>query len=194
MKEASINAWIELGAQPEKLVLGLAMYGRTFTLKTKKLTAINAPSKSAGESGPYTQAPGFLSYFEICNLMKNEGWSKEWNDEQKIPYAYKDDQWVGFDDPESIKLKCEYAVKRKLAGAMIWSLDLDDFTGNFCSEGKYPLLRSIKTTFDKYASNTTFPPTEATTTNLPPSSASINTCKLTFVLATFILSVVKLFV
>ncbi len=104
---------------------------------------MNAPASDAGKSGPYTQAAGFLSYFEICKLLK-DGWSKEWNDEQKIPYAFKEDQWVGYDDPKSIKLKCEYAAKRKLAGAMIWSLDLDDFTGGFCNEGKYPLLSAIK--------------------------------------------------
>ncbi len=171
-QEASINAWIELGAQPEKLVLGLAMYGRTFTLKTKKNTALDAPSKSAGKSGPFTQADGFLSYFEICNLMKREGWTKEWNDEQKIPYAYKEDQWVGFDDPRSIELKCEYAVKRNLAGAMIWSLDLDDFTGSFCSDGKYPLLRSIKSTFDRHAVAVALPPLEETTTVLMTTASS----------------------
>ena len=113
------------------------------------MNGINAPTADAGKSGPYTQAAGFLSYFEICQLMSKEGWSKEWNDEQKIPYAFKEDQWVGFDDPQSIKLKCEYAAKRKLAGAMIWSLDLDDFSGNFCSDGKYPLLRSIKVIIEK---------------------------------------------
>jgi len=48
-QEASINAWIELGAEPEKLVLGLAMYGRTFTLKTKTKNGMDAPSKNAGK-------------------------------------------------------------------------------------------------------------------------------------------------
>lgn len=194
-QEASINAWIELGAQPEKLVLGLAMYGRTFTLKTKKLTSLDAPSKSAGKSGPFTQADGFLSYFEICNLMKNEGWTKEWNDEQKIPYAYKEDQWVGFDDPKSIEEKCEYAVKRRLAGAMIWSLDLDDFTGSFCSEGKYPLLKSIKRTFDKHTVDTPLPPLEETTTvviKTSSSAVSTHSC-LSFTLITCLLSVLRNF-
>lgn len=26
---------------------------------------------------------------------------------------------------------------------MVWSLDNDDFTGNGCGKGKYPLLRAI---------------------------------------------------
>jgi hypothetical protein len=32
---------------------------------------------------------------------------------------------------------------------MIWSLDLDDFSGNFCGQGKYPLLTKVKKTFGK---------------------------------------------
>ena len=30
---------------------------------------------------------------------------------------------------------------------MIWSLDLDDFNGQFCGEGKFPLLATIKVSF-----------------------------------------------
>ena len=48
------------------------MYGRTFTLKTKKQTGINAPATEAGNSGPFTQAAGFLAYFEVCKLMKEK--------------------------------------------------------------------------------------------------------------------------
>lgn len=28
---------------------------------------------------------------------------------------------------------------------MVWSLDLDDFSGTFCGQGKYPLINTIKT-------------------------------------------------
>ena len=30
-----------------------------------------------------------------------------------------------------------------LAGLMVWSFDLDDFAGQFCGKGKYPLLKTI---------------------------------------------------
>lgn len=28
-----------------------------------------------------------------------------WDNEQMVPYAYLEDQWVGFDDPRSFKVK-----------------------------------------------------------------------------------------
>lgn len=37
----------------------------------------------------------------------------------------------------------DYAVKHKLGGIMLWSLDLDDFRGAFCGQGRYPLLKAI---------------------------------------------------
>jgi hypothetical protein len=33
---------------------------------------------------------------------------------------------------------------------MIWSLDLDDFHGRFCGQGKYPLITKVKKTFEKF--------------------------------------------
>lgn len=31
-----------------------------------------------------------------------------------------------------------------LAGAFLYSMDLDDFNGSYCGQGKFPLLKSIK--------------------------------------------------
>jgi len=36
----------------------------------------------------------------------------------------------------------EFAVSKKLSGAMLWSLETDDFHG-LCREGQYPLLKTI---------------------------------------------------
>ena len=150
----------------DKLVLGIPYYGRSFTLKSKseksfgsaaigKLISIETRRSffknnylGDGAAGEATREKGFLSYgFEICKYIKKENWTRKWSKEHQVPFAYKSNQWVGYDDPKSISLKCEYVSKRKLAGAMLWSLDLDDFTGSFCKEGKYPLLSTIKVIF-----------------------------------------------
>lgn len=47
---------------------------------------------------------GFLAYYEICsnsNYMSN----RQWNADHQAPYTYRGDQWVGYDDSESIILK-----------------------------------------------------------------------------------------
>ena len=58
------------------------------------------------------------------------------------PYAYKGNQWVGFDDIDTIRYKSNYVKEMGLGGAMIWALDLDDFK-NDCAGEAYPLLKTI---------------------------------------------------
>lgn len=145
-----MDTWIDGGCQAKKLVLGLGMYGRTFKLKQKTNPDVKpyAPSIGAGSSGNYTANKGFLSYYEICDLITKQKWSAMYDREQQVPFAYKNDQWVGYDNLQSIEQKCRFVVKQRLAGAMVWSLDLDDFSGKFCKQGKYPLLTKVKKTFE----------------------------------------------
>jgi chitinase len=49
----------------EKISMGLAAYGRTFTLVNGSNTGIGAPSSGPGEPGKYTRQAGFLSYYEV---------------------------------------------------------------------------------------------------------------------------------
>ena len=34
--------------------------------------------------------------------------------------------------------------KNNFAGAMVWTIDMDDYTGTYCNEGKYPLINVLK--------------------------------------------------
>ncbi len=47
------------------------------------------------------------------------------------PYAYKADQWVGFDDIAMIRRKSEFVKANGFGGGMIWALDLDDFANRY---------------------------------------------------------------
>jgi len=42
--------------------------------------------------------------FQVCTVL-NDGATRVFSDEHKVPYAYKGDQWIGYDDEESLELK-----------------------------------------------------------------------------------------
>ncbi len=59
-----------------------------------------------------------------------------------MPYAVKGNQWIGYDDVESIGEKVEFLKSRHLGGGMAWSLDTDDFRGK-CGSEAFPLIKTI---------------------------------------------------
>ena len=44
--------------------------------------------------------------------------------------------------------QARYVQNNSLAGAMFWSLDLDDFSGQACGHGTYPLLQQVRQVFE----------------------------------------------
>lgn len=59
-----MNYWIEKGAPPRKIVMGVPVYGQSFTLSDAKNNGLNAKAPGPGQAGEYTRAAGcFISYF-----------------------------------------------------------------------------------------------------------------------------------
>lgn len=138
------NLWIKLGAPKEKLVIGMPTYGRSFTLSNPDRYKVHSPASGGGKEGTYTKESGFLAYYEVCELLQN-GASYVWDDEMKVPYAVQDNQWIGFDDERSIRNKMKWIKDNGLGGAMIWTVDMDDFTGSVCGGNvKYPLIGAMR--------------------------------------------------
>ncbi|XP_043276969.1 acidic mammalian chitinase-like isoform X2 [Venturia canescens] len=138
----SIRYWLSQGAPAEKLILGIPLYGQTFTLYDVNENGIGARINGPGEPGPYTKSPGTLGYNEICEMQKKNHWVFHFDEERRVPYIYYKDQWVGYDNVKSVREKAGYINEMGLGGAMVWSVETDDFRGN-CGE-KYPLIRSIR--------------------------------------------------
>ncbi|XP_028966665.1 probable chitinase 10 [Galendromus occidentalis] len=138
----SAAEWVRKGVSKEKVVIGIPTYGRTFTLTNDTLTDVGAPAISGGQAGNFTSEAGFLSFYEVCDMLRS-GATLVWDNEQQVPYAFKDDQWVGFDDQRSLKMKVQWLKENGYSGVMIWSIDLDDFRGT-CTGEPYPLLSAIR--------------------------------------------------
>ncbi|XP_027717021.1 acidic mammalian chitinase-like, partial [Vombatus ursinus] len=139
----AMNYWKNNGTQTEKLIVGFPTYGHTFTLSNPSQHGIGAPASGPGAAGTYTREAGFLAYYEICLFLK-DGAIEVWDDYGKVPYAYKGNVWVGYDNPKSFQIKADWLKKNNFGGAMVWAIDLDDFTGTFCNQGKYPLISTLK--------------------------------------------------
>lgn len=180
----SINYWISHGAPREKLILGMGTYGRGFTLDNPSVNGLYAPASQAIEAGPCTREPGTWGYNEICErqLAQPGQWTVKEDPYYRSPYAYNGRLWIGYDTPESIAIKAQWAVDMGLGGGMVWSLETDDFLG-ICHGERFPLVKTIyrvlngdyvpptTTTADpSNPSPTTTPPPPTTTTQAPPVS------------------------
>uniref|UniRef100_A0A8C0IDK4 GH18 domain-containing protein n=1 Tax=Bubo bubo TaxID=30461 RepID=A0A8C0IDK4_BUBBB len=139
----AMNYWKSNGAPAEKLLVGFPTYGHNFNLQNPSDTAVGAPVTGAGPAGPYTRQAGFLAYYEICTFL-DSGATQAWDAPQDVPYAYKGSEWVGYDNIKSFNIKVDWLKKNNFGGAMVWTLDMDDFTGTFCKQGKYPLITTLK--------------------------------------------------
>ena len=96
---------------PEKLLLGIPFFGRSFDCRDLY--------QKFNESHYY-------SYSEVMDIL-DSGWSYIWDDCSEVPYLRNQDETeiISFDDEHSVSLKCEYIKNRQIAGIIIWELTQD---------------------------------------------------------------------
>ena len=104
--EGALKAHIDAGVPASKLVLGVPFYGRGGTLM-----------------------PRFVDYKEINDYAETV---EMWDDEAQAPYLADEDGTLvlGFDNPRSIKIKCDYIKENGLLGAMYWDYNGDNESGD----------------------------------------------------------------
>jgi chitinase len=47
----------------------------------------------------------WLLVTQVCVFLQEDNTTLVWDNEQQVPFAYRDDQWVGFDDERSLRTK-----------------------------------------------------------------------------------------
>lgn len=115
-----LGSWIESGVPPEKIVMGLPLYGRTWTLRDPNVNGIGAPALGVGPGD------GILSYNQIVEFKKDNPGAVVVFDGQTVSfYSLAGGTWIGYDDVASIRSKVRYARSLGLRGYFFWALGQD---------------------------------------------------------------------
>ncbi|KAL8765678.1 MAG: hypothetical protein Q9209_007316 [Squamulea sp. 1 TL-2023] len=115
---------------PKKLNLGLSNYGRGYTLVDR--TCHRSGCKVVGPSKPglCTNTAGLLFNIEIIDRIQQHNLRVEEVPNTMSKQTFWDDQWVGFDDGETMAQKTSWAADNCFGGTMIWSLDMNSGQGS----------------------------------------------------------------
>jgi chitinase len=141
----AVDYWIEHGASPSKLTMGVGAYGRGWKLSDPNNNGYNAPASGKSTPGVSTKEAGYKAYYEIQELISSGKATRFYDSDRACPYIVTTDgEWIGYDDKVSLQEKMDFRESRNLAGTMVWALDLDDFDGTYSSGEKYPLIRLLR--------------------------------------------------
>ncbi|GJP43024.1 hypothetical protein CLOM_g2530 [Closterium sp. NIES-68] len=123
--KGAMAAWVNRGLAKSKAMLGLAMYGRTWTLASTSSTGVGAAATGPGLAGSVSQESGVLFYKEIAQLVATGGYKATLHTASSSIYAVKGNQWVGYDNPSTITTKVNYAKAQSFGGWFFWALSQD---------------------------------------------------------------------
>lgn len=115
------------GVPLDKLVLGLAFFGRSFDC--------------GGFGRPFTTSE-YYAYVDAMALPDTD-WDLLWDGCAQVPYKLRKDggKILSFDDARSVSLKCQYVKDVGAAGLIIWELSHD------YRNGKAELLEVVGKSF-----------------------------------------------
>jgi chitinase len=138
--ELSMKYLVDRGMPPNRLAVGLPLYGRGFAVPEPY-----APTKTAATGARVPQAGG---YTNIDQLIKERGWTRWWDDETKTPWvtAPEKNVVIGYDDAESMAIKTDWAMKQGFRGIFFWQV-----SGDLMPDGTNPLQESARKKLDEAA-------------------------------------------
>ncbi|XP_033233953.1 chitinase-like protein 3 [Drosophila pseudoobscura] len=139
----SVKLWKKLSKAPGKLILNIPLFVRSYIMEKHK-TTVGSPCKGPGLKTALTRKSGFMTYNEWC--VQADTWTQKFDEQAQVPYAYRDDHWISFENNRSITEKLKLLKSQNLGGAISSTIDADDFSGK-CGK-KHALERVILETLD----------------------------------------------
>jgi len=151
-----IDLFINMGVQKSKISLLVNPYGFSFKrIKSTSETEIGCPAAGVGSliypgntivvEGKNT-SPFSHDLPTVCQVINNPEWTKKYDDVAQVPYAFNDEQWMGYEDEKSIKAKADIVKEKGIGGVTIFMINSDDIN-NRCGNGEYSFIRAFANEF-----------------------------------------------
>jgi chitinase len=130
--ELTMKYLVDRGMPANRLAVGLPLYGKGF--------AVSEPYAATKKSAR-GQAPRGGNYSNIEKLIREKGWTRQWDDETKNPWAIAPDRSavIGYDDAESLSLRTAWAMKQGFRGVFFWQIG-----GDQLPDGTNPLQAAAR--------------------------------------------------
>ena len=117
--DQTVKLYLSAGVRPEKLLLGVPFYARAW----RGVSPVNNGLFQSFASEAYYHG---LSYTDLKkDFLSNPSYTRYWDDTAKAAYLYNGDEFISYEDPESLAHKASYVKKKGLAGIMIWEYGHD---------------------------------------------------------------------
>jgi chitinase len=135
--DAAVRSYMDAKVPAEKIVLGVPFYGRGWSGVKAANNGLFQPRKGIPKG---TWEEGVFDYKDLAKNYVGK-FPRHWHDAAKVPWLFdpKSSLFISYDDPESLRLKGDYAREQKLGGLMCWELSADDAKGS--------LLNSLRAGF-----------------------------------------------
>ncbi|KAE9609777.1 hypothetical protein Lal_00006191 [Lupinus albus] len=115
-----LKSWIGAGVKPEKLVMGMPLYGMTWQLEDPKVNGIGA-----AVMGPGPGSNGAMAYFKVLEFNMQKNAKVVYDVDTMSVYSYSGSYWIGYDDPLTVTAKVGYAQALSLGGYFFWAAGYD---------------------------------------------------------------------
>jgi chitinase len=117
--DASVQQHLAAGIPPQKLVLGVAFYGRGFAGVAPLHDGVNQRYERFESAHPYAEL--------VDKFIDRDGFVRKWDAQAQAPFLWNAQTraFITYDDPQSIAIKAEYVRTHRLGGIMFWELSQD---------------------------------------------------------------------
>ncbi|UPK93523.1 hypothetical protein LCI18_004458 [Fusarium solani-melongenae] len=131
IKEAMNLLWRNK-VSPDKVVLGTGFYGRAFTATSPNCLEPGCTYESGAPRQKCSNEISVMLNSEIMEVINRTNASPKLDKEAAVKIlTFDSNNWVAYDDEETLKMKADFAREQCLSGLMVWAVSHDVEDGRF---------------------------------------------------------------